>query len=72
MKYKKGVLEAFVITSAEWIENIVKLKLLKIAKSLFTIKHKKINLMIEEMRAPGKEVAYIASTKELFRNKKQI
>jgi len=66
MKYYKGVFETIVTTTAEIAENLVKLKFSKIAQLPFTIKNKKIALMEEEMKAPGKEVAYISRAREEF------
>jgi hypothetical protein len=66
LKSKKGILEAIVITSAEIAENLAKLKVGELAKGLFSIKNKQLYLMEEEMKAPGREVAYISKARERF------
>lgn len=70
LKFKKGVLETIVMSGAEFVENLIKLKFGKAAKKLFSIKHKKIHLMEAEMRAPGVEVSYISSVRKILKNKK--
>ncbi len=71
LKIKKGRFEAFITGSAEFIENIAKLKLSKISKSLFSIKHRKINLLEAEMTAPGREISYIIDARERFEGLKE-
>ncbi len=66
MKCHKGILETIVTTTAETAEDLVKLKWGQMAKSLFSIKNKKLYLMEEEMKAPGREVAYISKAREHF------
>lgn len=68
MKTRKGTLETIVVTSAELIENIAKLKLSEAAKKLFSFRERKINLLETELSAPGREVAYILDAHERFRN----
>lgn len=66
IRFKKGILEAFIITSAEVIEDTVNLRFSKLAKSLFSLRKKKIDLMETEMKAPGYEVSYIIKARERF------
>lgn len=68
MKYHKGILETLVMTTAEVAENLAKLKFSKIAQLAFSMKNRKLSLMEEEMKAPGKEVAYISKAREKFPN----
>jgi hypothetical protein len=66
MKYHKGVLETLITTTAEVAENLVRLKFSKLAQLPFTIKNKKLALMEEEIKAPGREVAYIFKARKEF------
>jgi hypothetical protein len=51
---------------AEIAESLVKSQWSKIAKKLFEVSHKQIDLMKAEMTAPGREVAYIVKARERF------
>ncbi|MEM9888437.1 MAG: hypothetical protein AAF849_21260 [Bacteroidota bacterium] len=67
LKFKMGFIELVVTTTAETIENLVKLKLSKLAKSLFKLKYNRIAMIEKEMKAPGREVAYISMVNEKFK-----
>jgi hypothetical protein len=45
---------------------LVKFQWSKIAKKLFEVRHKQIELMKVEITAPGREVAYIVKARERF------
>lgn len=66
IKYHTGILETFVVGSAELAENLLKLKLSNIAKGLFAFKHSQADLMIAELSAPGRELSYIYNAKKNF------
>lgn len=66
MKANQGVLQAIVVSSAEFAENLIKFKWGKIAQNLFSIKQRKIALMEGELTSPGKEIAYIVKARERF------
>lgn len=66
MKCKKGVIETVVTTTAEVMEDLMSFRWGKMAHSVFSIKNKQLYLMEEEMKAPGREVAYIYKAKERF------
>jgi len=59
IKYDLGVIETFVTTSLEVLENIVKLNLSKAAKVFFDLKRKELTLLEAEEKFIGKEVAYM-------------
>ncbi|MDO5970880.1 hypothetical protein Q4Q35_13790 [Flavivirga aquimarina] len=65
-KFNTSSFEFVVTTTADVIENMVKLNLGKISSSLFKLKHRKITLLEKEMKAPGREIAYISLTNEKF------
>jgi hypothetical protein len=66
MKTRKGVLETVVVSSAELVENIAKLKLSEVAKKLFSFRERRLSLLETELTAPGREVAYIVDARERF------
>lgn len=68
-KFNVGTIEFIVTTTAEVIENAVKLKLGSLAKSLFKLKYNKIALTEKEMKAPGRDIAFISTAKEKFKKK---
>jgi hypothetical protein len=45
------------------LEGLVRLEFSKVAKALFSIKHRKLALMEAELNSPGNEVAYIVKAK---------
>lgn len=66
-KFNQGILEFLVTTTAEAVENTMKFRLGNIAKSLFKLKYNKISLTEKEMKAPGREIAFISSVNEKFK-----
>lgn len=67
IKTRRGFLETLLVGGATLVENLVKLKLSKVAKGLFAFRQQQIVLMEEELKLPGREVAYIIRAKEVFR-----
>ena len=66
MNQESGVVETLVTTTAEIAESLVKFRWSKLAKKLFDVRHKQIDLLKAEMTLPGREVAYIAKARERF------
>jgi len=66
MKTNLGTFKAVITVAAGLIEDLVKFKWGKAAELLFTLRDRKIGLMEAELRAPGKELAYIVSARERF------
>ena len=66
MSRDTGVVETIVVTTAEIAESLVKFRWTDMAKKLFEVRHKKIDLVKAEMTAPGHEVAYIVKARERF------
>lgn len=66
MRVQTGVIETVVTTTAEIAEALVKFKWSNIAKKLFEVRHKQVDLMKTEMGAPGREVAYIVKAHDRF------
>ena len=61
-----GTVEALVVTSADLIENLLKLRLAGAARSLFSLRHRRIDLRNLERSAPGRELAYIVNAHSRF------
>ena len=67
MKVNIGALETVLTAAGEVAEDLVKLKLSKLAKLPFVLKHRKLALLEAEITAPGREVAYIVKARHEFR-----
>jgi hypothetical protein len=66
MKAHRGTVEAILMTGAELLESLLRLKFSNIAHGLFAIKHQRVALLEAELSAPGNEIAYIAKTQDRF------
>ena len=63
LKANVGTFETILIAGVEFL---TRFKLESAAKSLFSLKHRRIALMENEMKAPGHEIAYIVKAQNLF------
>jgi hypothetical protein len=68
MKTNRSVLESVIVGGAEVLENIAKFRFGKLANSIFALREQKVALLEAERSAPGREVAYIAQTRNAFGN----
>jgi hypothetical protein len=66
MKTNTGTLETIVVAGAEFVEHLAKFKWGKIAKGLFSLKHRRIAMMEGELTSPGNEVAYVVNARKAF------
>lgn len=66
MKINRSTLRTIVVSGAEIIENIARLRFSTLAQKLFSATDRKIALLEAERNAPGREVAYIAQAKSAF------
>ena len=66
MRTKFSALEKNIAIPFDIIENLVKLKFGKFAKSLISFKHRKVELMDAELKSPGREISYLIQTKQKF------
>ncbi len=64
------MVETLVCTTAEIAVSLVKFQWSKIAKKLFEVRYKQIDLMKAEMTALGREVAYIVKARERFSSRR--
>ena len=69
LKYTKGSLETLVTAGAEFVESIAHLRFSKLAQFPFKLRNHRLTLMEEELKAPGRELAYIAKLKGQFGRK---
>ena len=68
MKTNAGVLQTFIIATAEVLGDLVSFKWGKAAEALFSLKNRKAALLEGELKAPGNEVAYIIKAQESFKD----
>lgn len=66
MKTNAGTLETVIVAGAEFLENLSRFRLSKSANALFSARHRKIALIEQELTAPGRDVAYVIKTREMF------
>ena len=66
LKINAGIIETIVVAGAEFLEDLVRLKWGKIAKGLFSLRHRRIALMEGELTAPGNQLAYIVKARQAF------
>jgi hypothetical protein len=66
MKINAGKLETIIVSSAEFLEDLMKVKWGNIAKGLFSFRQKKIAMLEGELTSPGSEVAYIVKAQDTF------
>jgi len=66
MKTNASTLETIIVTGAEIVENLVKLQFGKLAKGLFSLRHRKLALLEGELKSPGREIAFISKAQETF------
>ena len=72
-KYRLTNLEVLASLPLEIVESIIKLNWSKIPKTICHIQKNKVNLLLAETKAPGKEVAYITFSNERFeKNVKEL
>ena len=66
IKASQSFVDVFVITPLEILENIVKFNWSKIAKGALQVSKRKVELMEAEMKAPGRECAYVFDARKRF------
>jgi hypothetical protein len=66
IKASQSFVELFVISPLEIIENLVKLNWSKLAKGALSVRKRKVELLEAEMKAPGKECAYVFESRKRF------
>ena len=66
LKFKRGVLEIVVTIAAEIAEDLVKIRLGELSRLPFTLSHRKIDLLEAELKARGREIAYVVHARKQF------
>ena len=66
IKASQSFLDVFVISPLEIIENLVKLNWSKIARGALQVRKRRVELMEAEMKAPGRECAYVFDARRRF------
>lgn len=66
LKSSQSFVDVFVITPLEIVENLVKFNWSKIAKGALQVQKRQIELLEAEMKAPGRECAYVFDARQRF------
>ena len=66
MQRRTGTFETLVVTSAEILENLLRLKVGALAKGVLSIRSSDLALMQAELTAPGRELAYLYHARRTF------
>lgn len=66
LKVNYGTLETLLMISAEMLEGLVRLKPSQTVKALFTFKRQQLELREAEIKAPGRDLAYLIKVKDRF------
>jgi hypothetical protein len=66
IKTSQSFVDVFFITPLEILENLVKFNWSKIAKGALQVRKRKVELMEAEMKAPGRECAYVFDARKRF------
>ena len=69
IKASQSFVDVFVISPLEIIENLVKFNWSKLAKGALSIRKRKVELLEAEMKAPGRECAYVFDARKRFGTK---
>lgn len=69
IKASQSFIDVFVISPLEIIENLVKFNWSKIAKGALSVQKRKVELLEAEMKAPGRECAYVFDARKRFQEK---
>jgi hypothetical protein len=64
-----GFFELYVIPTIEMAEHLVKLNWSKMAKGFLSVRKRQIERLEAEMKAPGRECAYVFDARERFGSK---
>jgi hypothetical protein len=72
MKVNYGILETLLMIPAEMLEGLVRLKPTQTVKALFSFKRQRLQLLEAELKAPGRDLAYLIKAKQEFAVKEKI
>ena len=66
IKASQSFVDVFVICPLEIIENLIKFNWSKIAKGMLSVQKRKVELLEAEMKAPGRQCAYVFDARKRF------
>ena len=66
IKASQSFIDVFLVSPLEIIENLVTLNWSKIAKGMLQVRKRKVELLEAEMKAPGRECAYVFDARNRF------
>lgn len=66
IRFRHGTLQSLLLVTADVLENLAHLKFGKATEQLLSIGEKRIQLLDHELKAPGRELAYLASVRQRF------
>jgi hypothetical protein len=66
LKAGNSFVEVYVLSVIELVEDLAKFNWSKIAKGLLSVKKRQVELMEAEMKAPGRECAYLFEAQKRF------
>ena len=66
LKTGRGLVDVFIVSPLEVIENLVKLNLSKVVGGMLSVEKRKADLLEAEMKAPGRECAYVFDARKRF------
>ncbi len=66
-RFGSSTLEIVLTTTAEVVENVARFRLSAAVRELFALKHARHTLLLNELQAPGREVAYVAAINALLK-----
>ncbi len=69
LKSSEGFLEVYALPAVEVAEDLFKFNWSKIAKGALSVSKRKIELLEAEMKAPGRECAYVFDARKRFGGK---
>jgi hypothetical protein len=64
---KESAFQTILTASVEFLEDLAKLRFSKIVKGMFAITRRDHEVREAELKAPGKEIAFIADARSVFR-----
>jgi hypothetical protein len=66
IKSSQSFVEVFLISPLEILEDLVKFRWSKLAKGMLSVRKRNVELLEAEMRAPGRECAYVFDARKRF------
>ncbi len=66
LKYGYTTLEAVITQSAEFLEDLLKLRVAKLASRFFSVNKTKADMTLSELKAPGRELSLVTSINDRF------